>query len=67
MNASKSSKSIANFWLAVGIISCLAVPWYAIDDGFLGLEWLVADYIFDSATSLAICNNRLRINKITKG
>ena len=48
MNASKSSKSIANFWLAVGIISCLAVPWYAIDDGFLGLEWLVADYIFDS-------------------
>ena len=48
MKASKSNKSIANFWLAVGLFSCLAVPWYAIDDGFIGLDWFGADYIFDS-------------------
>jgi len=35
-------------WLAVGWVGFLILPWYVIEDGFWGLEWLIDGYPFDS-------------------
>ena len=34
-------------WLAVGLIGFLILPWYVIEDGFWGLEWIVDGYPLD--------------------
>lgn len=35
-------------WLAVGILGFLLFPWYVIEDGFWGLEWIADGYPFDT-------------------
>ena len=32
-------------WLAIGLIAFLILPWYVIEDGFWGLEWIVDDLL----------------------
>ena len=35
-------------WLMVGLFSSLVLPWYGIEDGFFGFEWLFDGYPMDS-------------------
>ncbi len=35
------------FWLAIGWIGFIVLPWYGIEDGFFGLEWLLDGYPFE--------------------
>ena len=35
-------------WLVVGIFASLVLPWYGIEDGFFGFEWLFDGYPMDS-------------------
>ncbi|MDE0994343.1 MAG: iron ABC transporter permease [Rhodospirillales bacterium] len=35
-------------WLVVGWIGVLILPWYVIEDGFWGLEWVLDGYPFDT-------------------
>ena len=37
------------FWLAVGWLAFLLLPWYVIEDGFWGLAWILDGYPFDSS------------------
>ncbi len=41
-------------WLVVGWIGFLILPWYVIEDGFWGLEWIVDGYPFDTDYAPAI-------------
>lgn len=34
-------------WLAIGLTAFLILPWYVIEDGFWGLEWIVDGYPLD--------------------
>ncbi len=34
-------------WLTVGLIGFLILPWYVIEDGFWGLDWVVDGYPLD--------------------
>ncbi len=34
-------------WLVIGWVGFCLVPWYGIEDGFFGFEWLTAEYPFD--------------------
>ena len=35
-------------WQLTGLLGLVAVPWYAIEDGFWNFEWLFDGYPFDS-------------------
>lgn len=35
-------------WLAVGWVGYLILPWYAIEDGFWGMDWIFDGYPFDT-------------------
>ena len=35
-------------WFVVGWIGFLILPWYVIEDGFWGLEWVLDGYPFDT-------------------
>ena len=34
-------------WLIIGLVGFLILPWYVIEDGFWGLEWIVDGYPLD--------------------
>lgn len=36
------------FWIIIGWLGFLALPWYAIEDGFFAFEWLFDGYPFDT-------------------
>lgn len=35
-------------WQLIGLLGVVAMPWYAIEDGFWNFEWLLDGYPFDS-------------------
>ena len=35
-------------WQLIGLFGLVALPWYAIEDGFWNFEWLFDGYPFDS-------------------
>ena len=37
-------------WLMVGLFASLVVPWYGIEDGFFGFEWIIDGHPVDSDT-----------------
>ena len=40
------------FWLAVGAVGCLLVPWYALQDSVFGLGWIAQFTTKEAAPAL---------------
>ena len=45
--AKKKTHPVLIFWIIVGWVSYLVVPWYGVEDGFFRFEWLFDGYPFD--------------------
>ena len=43
-----------SLWLAVGIVGFCLLPWYVLEDGFWGFEWLFDGYPFDTDYAPAV-------------
>lgn len=41
-------------WLVIGLIGYSVLPWYVLEDGFWGWEWLIDGYPFDTDYAPAI-------------
>ena len=41
-------------WLVIGLIGYCVLPWYVLEDGFWGWEWLIDGYPFDTDYAPAI-------------
>ena len=46
-NSYKQNPTIM-LWLMVGLFASLVLPWYGIEDGFFGFEWIIDGYPVDS-------------------
>ncbi|MEX3011705.1 ABC transporter permease [Hoeflea sp. TYP-13] len=50
----KTAQSTLLMWLIVGWAGFCLVPWYGVEDGFFGFEWLSWGYLFDTDTAPAL-------------
>lgn len=48
VTSEKTTHPTLIFWIIVGWVSFLFLPWYAIEDGFFTFEWLFDGYPWDS-------------------
>ena len=44
----KKAHPVLIFWIIVGWVGYLLVPWYGVEDGFFRFEWLFDGYPFDT-------------------